>query len=86
MITSNIAGFNTESQFNTAIQYGTSGNANGKQEYIGLAPPGSALAESVWQIKKLTYNASGQLTQITWADGNAEFDQAFVNPETFDYS
>lgn len=83
---SNKSGFNTESQFNTAIQYGTGGNANGKQEFIGLAPPGSALGSEVWQIKKLAYDGSGRLIRITWADGSADFNQKFITPENFTYT
>jgi len=88
---SNESAFNTESQFNTEIQYGTSGNADGKQEYIGLAPPGTALATDGWQIKKLLYDATGRLIKIRWAEnaesvGTNEFIHAFVNPENLDYS
>lgn len=83
---SNLAGFNSESQFNTEIQYGTTGNAKNKQEYIGLAPPGTSLANSHWQIKQFTYNATGQLLRIRFANGSDVFDQAFVNPELLSYS
>lgn len=34
--------------------------------YIGKARPGSAEGDLVWQIRKLAYDANGNVTSITW--------------------
>lgn len=87
MINSNDAGINTESVFNQAIQYGTSGNADGKAEYIGLAVPGTARENSRWLIKKNIYDSSGRVTDVKIAIPSEEnyFSHAFVNPENLEY-
>jgi len=48
-------------------------NAAGDIEYIGKAEIGSSPASSVWQIKKLEYDASAVLTSIVWADSTRDF-------------
>jgi YD repeat-containing protein len=48
--------------------------------YIGKARPGSAQTASVWQIRKLTYDANGNIIQIAWpknAQGNPSNDFEF---------
>lgn len=44
--------------------------------YHGRAVPGSSTADAVWQIRKLTYDANGNLTAIDWA-GTGEFDKVW---------
>lgn len=43
--------------------------------YVGKAEPGSLDSAPAWQIKKIT--VSGTETIITWADGNANFDNVW---------
>ena len=48
--------------------------------YIGKARPGSAASSAVWQIRMLTYDANGNVTQIAWpqnASGNPSNDYQF---------
>lgn len=42
--------------------------------YIGKAPIGSAVGSSVWQIQKIDETTG---TVITWADGDANFDNVW---------
>ena len=48
-------------------------DGTGRDEYIALASPGSSKASAVWQIKKLTYDAGGFITDISFANGDAGF-------------
>lgn len=51
--------------------------------YIGKAVPGSATSAAVWSIKKID-ETSG--TFITWASGNANFNQIWDNRASLSYS
>lgn len=51
--------------------------------YIGKAPIGSATSSAVWQIKKLN-TSSGVI--ITWADGDALFDNVFDDRASLTYN
>lgn len=86
-IDANHSGFDAAAIFNQAIQYGTAGNADGKAEYVGFAPPESARASAVWLIKKITYDASGRTTDVQIAQSTNEnyFSHAFVTPENLTY-
>lgn len=65
-----------------ALQVATdSGDSN--VTYVGKAAMGSATSAASWQIKKID-ETSG--TVITWADGNASFDNIFDNRESLSYS
>lgn len=88
MIEANHSGFSAEAIFNQAIQYGTSGNADGKAEYIGFAAPGSITSQARWLVKKLTYDSSGRTTlvQIAVSGGEAGFNNVFDNPQNLTYS
>lgn len=88
MISANLSGFDAAAVFNQAIQYGTSGNADGKAEYVGFAVPGTARAYAGWLIKKLTYDSSGRVTdvQVALSTGENYFSHAFVTPQNLSYS
>ena len=51
--------------------------------YIGNAATGTATSAATWQVKKID-DSSG--TVITWADGNANFDNIFDNRAALSYS
>lgn len=51
--------------------------------YVGKAPVGSATSAAVWQIHKID-ETSGVI--ITWADGNANFDNVWDNHSSLTYS
>ncbi len=44
------------------------------------------LPSGMYRIKRLTYDSSGRVTAIEFANGSPNFDQAFVNPENLSYS
>jgi len=60
--------------------------AGGLPEYIGVAVPGTNSGTSIWQIKKLGYNASNAVIWIGFADGNTNFDNSWTNKATYTYS
>jgi hypothetical protein len=55
----------------------------GDLTYIGKAKPGTANADSLWQIFRLD-SATG--LNIEWASGNAGFDKAWSDYLTLSYS
>ena len=65
-----------------ALDY--SGGAN--PIYIGSAEPGHAKAEAVWLIRMLTYDGSGNVTDIKLANGSNEFNAIWDNRATLAYS
>lgn len=52
--------------------------------YIGVAKPGTAEATAKWQCKKIA--VAGGTTTITWADGNADFDNVATDLTALTYS
>lgn len=52
--------------------------------YIGKAEPGTAESASGWQIKRI--QVVGSETIITFADGNASFDNVWDNRAALSYS
>lgn len=54
--------------------------------YIGLANGGTATTEAKWQIKKLAYDGSNNLTSILAASGTTEFNQVWDNRASLSYS
>jgi YD repeat-containing protein len=61
-------------------------DSNGKLIYQGLAKPGSSKSAAVWQIRKFTYDADQNLTDIQWADGDLEFNNIWDDRATLSYS
>ena len=55
-------------------------------EYIGMAVPGSAAGDAIWQIKKIAYAAAGKPTSILYADGDLKFDNIWNNKHLLSYS
>lgn len=53
--------------------------------YVCIAPIGTLEATAGWQCKKIYDDGSGT-TVITWADGNANFDNVATNPAGLSYS
>ncbi len=52
--------------------------------YIGKADPGSAASASVWQIQRVTITGSDM--QIEWANGSADFENAWTSRASLTYS
>lgn len=51
--------------------------------YMGKAPIGSSDSGSVWQIKKVDTTSGAD---VTWADGNNNFDNVWDNRASLSYS
>lgn len=85
-----LSAFPSQLLFRTKIVKGTSGNADGKAEYVGLAPANALLTEAKWQIKKLVYDDAGFQTDVLFADGEISFDKVFDSGDSdyasFDYT
>jgi hypothetical protein len=57
---------------------------SGDNTYIAIAPIGTSQATAGWQAKKIA--VSGGDTTITWADGNANFDNVATDLTSLSYS
>lgn len=53
--------------------------------YIGTAPPGTAVGEPGWQIKKLTYDAGTNVTAVKFADDTNDYMKIWNNRATYSY-
>lgn len=53
--------------------------------YLGKAYPGAAESAASWQVQKLVYGIDGDVT-VTWADGNASFDNIWDDRASLSYS
>ena len=54
--------------------------------YIGKASPGSSAASAVWQIQMIDENGTPETTVITFADGDAEFNNVWSDRLSLSYS
>ena len=41
--------------------------------YLGIAAPGTPTSQALWQIRKLTFDGSNNVTAIEYADGTPSF-------------
>ena len=67
------------------LQQNIAYNAGGNAEYIGHAAPGSSDSAAAWRIQKLTYNASGNVTAIRFADSSIEFGKVWDDRLAYSY-
>lgn len=58
---------------------------DGSSTYIAVATPGTQLSDALWQVQKIDDSVAGT-TLITWADGNANFDNIATDLTTLTYS
>lgn len=61
-------------------------DVNGNLIYLGTAEPGAATSDSAWRIKKMTYNASNQITNVQWPSASTLFSFVWDNRATYTYS
>jgi len=54
--------------------------------YIGFAQPGTAEDETGWKIMKLTYDANSNMTQLDWANSDAEYDKIWDSRAGYSYN
>ena len=71
-----------EERHTIAIEY----DANNNPIYIGEVAEGTAKTVAAWRIKKLAWDASGNMTDLQWADGNDNFDNVWDDRVTYSYS
>lgn len=60
-------------------------DGSGYPEYIGMAAPGAADADSVWMIKKLIYSGTNVIS-VLWASGNNAQNKAWTQRASYSYS
>jgi hypothetical protein len=58
---------------------------SGGYTYVAVALPGTLQSAASWQVKRIDETTAGT-TIITWADGNANFDNVATNLTTLSYS
>jgi len=61
-------------------------NGAGYAEYIGKAAPGTAEGDLGWQIYKLSYDGSNNVTSRVYANGNYSFIYSWTLRATYDYT
>lgn len=61
-------------------------DSSGRVVYLGTTEPGSSEDSLRWQIKKLTYDASGFITNVQFAQGSNEFKYSWTLRATYSYS
>lgn len=57
---------------------------DGSTTYIAYAPPGTLQSSAAWRVKRIV--ESGSNTVITWADGNANYDNVATDLTNLSYS
>lgn len=65
------------------LTYVTEKSSDNLVTYLGSAVPGTATSAAAWQIMEIDENSG---TIITYADGNADFDNVWDNRESLSYS
>lgn len=68
--------------FSTELDY----DANGNLIYMGMSIPGQATSASTWQIRKFTYDASGNLLSILYANGSRTYTNAWDSRVGYTYT
>ena len=71
-----------ENNFTSKLDYDVSNNLI----FIGKGEIGSSTIDAVWQIKKLTYDGSNNLTSILWAGGSKNFAFVWNDRAIYSYS
>ncbi len=56
----------------------------GQTTYVGYSDPGTGIESADWAIKKIVQ--TGQDYEITWADGNKDYDNIWNDRLTLTYS
>jgi len=60
--------------------------SSSKVEFIGFSRPGAGISASAWAIKFLTYDASANVTGITWSEGELALNKMWADKLTYNYS
>ena len=54
--------------------------------YIGSSGSGTATSAALWQISRLTFDGSGNITSQKWADGNSNLDNVWDDRASLTYT
>jgi len=68
--------------YTVAVEYDLANNPI----YVGEAQPGTIEDASGWRIKKITYDASNNPTDIKWAGGTRDFNKVWDDRDTYIYT
>jgi len=60
--------------------------SGGQIIYIGSTIPGCATSASRWQIRKITYDGSGNITDVKFADSSNKFNKVWDSRATYTYA
>lgn len=60
-------------------------DGNNNPIYLGLAAPGTATSDTLWQIRKLTFDGNNNVTAIQYADGTPSFTKEWDERTTGGY-
>jgi len=53
--------------------------------YLGIAAPGTAESDPLWQIRKLTFDGNNNVTAIKYADGSTLFNKEWDDRDSLTY-
>jgi len=62
------------------------GGTSGQPIYVGWSTPGVATSAQKWKIRKFTYDANNQITNIQFAQGDVGFNFIWDNRTSYVYS
>jgi YD repeat-containing protein len=69
-------------QLTQAFDYDAAGNVT----YHGRALPGNSKAAPAWQVKKFTYDAASNLTDVQYANGSLDYTSVWDDRAGLSYS
>ena len=70
-----------DSKFKLAMDYASGSNII----YVGVAEPATTSGAALWQIKKLSYDAVGNVTDLMFASGASTFSHVWNNRYGYQY-
>lgn len=69
-----------------AIQLDPNGRSDDQPVFVGFAAPGTSTSSTGWKIMELIYDTSGNISQVLWANGTANFDKTWTSRAGYSYS
>ena len=61
------------------------GGSSGQPIYVGWATPGVQVTDAKWKIRKFTYDANNQITNIQFSNGDVGFNGVWANRTGYNY-
>ena len=62
------------------------GGTSGQPIYVGWATPGVSQSAKGWKIRKFTYDANSQITNIQFANSDVGFNFIWANRVNYNYA